>query len=619
MHRCTTPLALFWSVVLVVVVGAGCGDDAPADVGVDSGVDSALPDTSLPDTTPPDTGPDYGYVPVSLYTPVVLPEDELAALAFTILAGESEEDLSCTTCHGLTLDRVQGWGTATNAALDCIGTLDPNLPDDADAILDCFLNDDMETDHSVLSLLTTAVQLDWFARLLEIEHWDAMDTTETDNFTRRFTMPRRPVDLLGQGQVNVLLTWVRAGMPLLEEQITGGGTRCVPMIGPEVAAHVTAMETEGWDVLNRDRGLVMFGCEAGETGVDCLSTLPDSTEEVYADGWAIDGNLKILYTTDYPSSYWTRSSADGRFISHGGGSVGDSSIIDLDRGIVLPVDAFYDPGFFPDNSGFVLQGVGGRDGGWCPQPLLETATEVTFMETGCSVFGAVGLYQHVAAVDGGDYWTVFGQFVSDNGGHDVTGPLDVSFGTFSRTSFVPIIHEGDAYRPRETIRVSTPFEGDAVISPSGRMVLSRVQGTDGTQSGFALRELRATPAGMTYDVEAPIVASFCERGAKVGFSFDERYVVYHRYITGSDAVELGFTGSDDPAFMDYRTQGGANLFLLDITNGDRRRITNMNPGQYALFPHFRSDGWIYFVVRDPTDGIRGEYMVASDAALVTPP
>jgi hypothetical protein len=40
----------------------------------------------------------------------------------------------------------------------------------------------------------------------------------------------------------------------------------------------------------------------------------------------------------------------------------------------------------------------------------------------------------------------------------------------------------------------------------------------------------------------------------------------------------------------------------------------MQPGQYALFPHFRSDGWIYFMVR--TLGTENEHIVASDAALV---
>jgi hypothetical protein len=35
---------------------------------------------------------------------------------------------------------------------------------------------------------------------------------------------------------------------------------------------------------------------------------------------------------------------------------------------------------------------------------------------------------------------------------------------------------------------------------------------------------------------------------------------------------------------------------------------------YALFPHFRSDGWIYADIRDTNAG--HEYIVASDAALL---
>ena len=40
----------------------------------------------------------------------------------------------------------------------------------------------------------------------------------------------------------------------------------------------------------------------------------------------------------------------------------------------------------------------------------------------------------------------------------------------------------------------------------------------------------------------------------------------------------------------------------------------MGPGQYALYPHFRSDGWMYYLVRDREAG--REYIAASDAALV---
>ncbi|MFT6821804.1 MAG: hypothetical protein ACJATT_005635 [Myxococcota bacterium] len=42
-------------------------------------------------------------------------------------------------------------------------------------------------------------------------------------------------------------------------------------------------------------------------------------------------------------------------------------------------------------------------------------------------------------------------------------------------------------------------------------------------------------------------------------------------------------------------------------------MTDVSPGEYALFPHFRSDGWIYFVVRNRTNT---EWVAASNAALI---
>jgi hypothetical protein len=89
--------------------------------------------------------------------------------------------------------------------------------------------------------------------------------------------------------------------------------------------------------------------------------------------------------------------------------------------------------------------------------------------------------------------------------------------------------------------------------------------------------------------------------------------VFHHYVTSADAVELGFTGPSDPSFAPYLAQGAANVYLMDLQTGVPTRITNMAPGQYALFPHFRSDGWIYFLVRDKNSG--KEYVMASDAAL----
>ena len=107
----------------------------------------------------------------------------------------------------------------------------------------------------------------------------------------------------------------------------------------------------------------------------------------------------------------------------------------------------------------------------------------------------------------------------------------------------------------------------------------------------------------------------------LGHRFDERWVVFHRYITDEDANDLGFASADDPGFAQYRALGGANVFVLDLLTGVTRRITRMHPGQYALYPHFRSDSWIYFVVRDQTRtegeaSVAVEVVVASDAALM---
>jgi hypothetical protein len=59
------------------------------------------------------------------------------------------------------------------------------------------------------------------------------------------------------------------------------------------------------------------------------------------------------------------------------------------------------------------------------------------------------------------------------------------------------------------------------------------------------------------------------------------------------------------------SEGAANVYLIDPLSGERIRVTNMGPGQYALFPHFRSDGWLYFMVRGDT-GVSGERVMASD-------
>ena len=40
----------------------------------------------------------------------------------------------------------------------------------------------------------------------------------------------------------------------------------------------------------------------------------------------------------------------------------------------------------------------------------------------------------------------------------------------------------------------------------------------------------------------------------------------------------------------------------------------MGDNQYALYPHFRADGWLYFLVRD-MNGTGKETLVATDVVL----
>jgi hypothetical protein len=249
--------------------------------------------------------------------------------------------------------------------------------------------------------------------------------------------------------------------------------------------------------------------------------------------------------------------------------------------------------------------------------LTSNPTQVTMTEPECTSLTSIGLYEHVGAIAGGDHFAIDSRFVSDDGGHGPT--LRDPYANFSSSAsmgFIPLLFDGVKFTDKAQITVPAAFEGDAVLSPSARLAVTRVAGPDDEQLGFVLRKVVATPAGATYTIQTPEIARYCVSGGKPGFSYDERWMVYHHYVTptDADAVELGFADAMDPGFAPYKTLGAANVYLLELATGNVVRITNMRPGQYALFPHFRSDGWIYAVIRD--NNADHEYMVASDAALL---
>jgi hypothetical protein len=175
----------------------------------------------------------------------------------------------------------------------------------------------------------------------------------------------------------------------------------------------------------------------------------------------------------------------------------------------------------------------------------------------------------------------------------------------------PMTFDGAHYQSQPGISVATPFAGDTVLSPSTQLAISRFGGPDGGHLGYVVHKLTQNGASITTQE----VGRYCGVGGKPAISFDERYAVLHKYVEDDDvsAQELGFASAAAAGFAPYKTKGAANLFVVDLTTGVRTRLTSMAPGQYALYPHFRSDGWVYFLVKDDNTG--KEYASATDGVL----
>ncbi len=605
-----SPLCRLDRLILLVAIATAVGCASNAD---DSSGDA-------PDSGPVDAAqPDAAVVPV-FRNPVDMPDDQLAAAVLARLGAPVEgAEESCNHCHGLTQQRLRGWRSMGDQGFtDCITDLEVTDPAAARAMIDCLRSDPADPaflfSPQKLGVYTTAADLPWFTYLFTLAH-GAAGQAEHAAFVERVGMPRGQLAPLDQAAFDLLAEYFARDLPLIDDFLPNdpGPGVCKLDISTDVAAHVAEMEQSGWRALNAERDMLMHGCGGAATPRDCLADRPR------ASAWeAMDGAVvRALRTINYRSSYWTRSSPDGRFVAHGttAGDGFSAAFVDLQLGTVIPAAASYDPGFFPDNLGFAFQR--GGEALFCEEAVLTAGpAEVSFDEPGCASNHVVGLYQHLgAALGGGDYWTVDGEFESDDGGKFAT-PADppAGFGANSRTDLTPMIHDGSQFVPGTTVSVPTAGEGDAVISPSARLVVTRVRGAENRQVGLVMRRVVATATPGGYEVEALPIARYCENGGKPSFSFDERWLTYHHYVGPEDAVELGFTGADDPAFAAYLERGAANVHVLDLLTGVTRRVTGMAPGEYALYPHFRSDGWIYFMVR--TLGRPDETIAATDAALV---
>lgn len=597
-----------WSAVLLLVGLGGLGachhgsqatPDAPADAAID-----APPDA-------PQAPPFRNPLPA-------LSDTDVALQALQLLGAQVPgAQTNCNQCHAVSRAKLKTWKALSATALStCLTDLSVATQASAQTMLECLKDIDGHYSPAKTGMYATAAKLPWFDFLVHRADPTTGDATYAD-FTGRVAMPRSGTHpAFTQAEFDIVAEWLSRGMPLADNLVPDENSgNCAPAITSAMMQHTASLATTGWTAKNRDNNLLMFGCAGTTNPRDCLATYPQASTTAYGPHWGDDfgGVLRVLRVDHYHSSYWTRSSPDGRFVAHGGGANGRSAtIIDLSRDVEIGAPSYYDPGFFPDNSGFAFQGGSAH---LCNMSILTTGTptSIDYANPACTVGGTVGLYQHLGAAIGGDYWTVNGEWENDNGAYYVVNDTVPSFGSNATITLTPMSNNGTTFVPKAAIDVSVPFEGDTVISPSSTLLISRVTGPNGTQAGYRVHALAATASGGGYTVDTPTIATYCAAGDKPAFSFDERYLAFHHYVTANDAVDLGFTGPNDPAFQPYLSQHASNIYVVDLATGGKTRITRMAPGQFALFPHFRSDGWMYFMVRQSTG--TDEYVVASDAVL----
>jgi hypothetical protein len=516
------------------------------------------------------------------------------------------DDGKCKSCHGVTEAKVKAWGQALqDTDAKCFA---PASLTDMQRI-DCLRQTPGDATSPFnphrLGLYAAGVPTQQFKTAFAKAFPADQGTSEYQAFATKTLMPKAGTPMT-EAEFAKVKGWVLAGMPSLHDAFappppTTGN--CTPSTTPELAQHIQDMKTQGWAAKLADASTPMFGCADLGNPAACFGSTPDAPFTAPAN---VDESLKQLFSQDLASHYWVRSSADGRYVGMG---MNDSAkVIDLQNpDSPIDVAADYDPFFLPSNDGFAF--AGSQQGGaivLCKQSLLADTSHsatphVSLTESKCASMSQ-NVYMSIGtALDGARYFMTFGSHANDDGGNDITSQLGAGFGPNAATALTPMVNNGQSYKAQPGIVMKLPNEGDMMMSPSSQIAATRF-GDDTHSFGYHLRFLKPSfSASGQLSVDTPAAATICMPGQKAGFSFDERFMVTHQYVdtTQPDQAQL-------PA-------GSSNIMMADLATGKIVRITNVQAGQFALYPHFRADGWLYFLVRDMN--ANKEYVVASDAAI----
>lgn len=537
---------------------------------------------------------------------------ELAIEALTILGApmdvdgtKTEATRRCGECHAVSKQGFSEWQTRTQeavaAGLDFSKSPDDLTQEEALRIINYMRKGDENSVFAAakIGVFAAGAQFPYFTKLFQ-KAYGADWGVQYGSFLQRVSMPKGSHPPMSAHEFAVIQKWfVQENMAHMRDLVyeVPPPATCeevvsrynVPTNSPWLANHVEEMSFDGWGARNQEAGINMFGC-SGTDPLNCFVGKDTGEYNATTDGTRI----VVVKDLGFDTSFWMRSSADGRFIGNGGRgsdlSGFGATITDMINGKNIGVKGSYDPGFFPNNLGFIMQGGGA---GLCGQSVLTRedaiADGIDFTEEGCNYAQGINLYQHVAvSTDGGDYFVINSQFTSDSG-NGTTDP-SAPFSDTSTMKFSPLVFDGAKWTQKEAVIVNSPYEGDSVLSPSGKMVVSRFAGPNGVSLGHMYRRVVATPnAAGSYDIQINQPVFFdCHGGAKSNISFDERFSVTHMYEGGT-----------------------ANIYVTDLLTGNRVKVTNMPANKKALFPHFRSDGWIYFLAT----GEGGDQAMGTDAAI----
>lgn len=548
-------------------------------------------------------------LPVVEETGVDLAQEALAVFGTPYVSPdgtEHEPNRRCQECHATSRNGFRDWLEATTNAVD--KGIDPRndvealTKDEAKAMIDYMRRGDENSVFAAAKIGIDApgVQFPYFQKLFQ-KAYEGSWGIEYGAFLQRVSMPKGSHAPLSAREFAVIQKWfVDERLAHLDELLpeVPPPSTCAEVesvngvngAAPWLQTHLDDMQYDGWGARNTEAGIQMYGCSDSDP-LNCFSTSEFPQHLDWAAGDIPNLNVVTVRELGFNTSFWMRSSADGRFVGNGGSGMGGfgATITDLVTGTNIGVQGSYDPGFFPNNDGFIMQGGGA---GLCGQSVLTRPDAIMdgidFTEAGCTKAEGINLYQHVAVnLDGGDYFIINSQFTSDSGsgGNDPRAP----FAEGSTMKFSPLVFNGADWSQKPAVVVKSPYEGDSVLSPSGQMVISRFAGPDGISLGYMLRRVVATPNGETYDININQPLQFiCTPGAKMNISYDERYSVTHHYENDT-----------------------SNIYVSDLLTGVTTKVTNMPAGTKALFPHFRSDGWIYFQASGPD----GDIAMATDAAI----